>query len=246
MTKNSLLKFEILTNQEEDQYRITSRREIEFLLQSLVKNTSLIALYISGSDDFILTTLLKIDSTGLWLEQSNDPEKNKRLTEGKKQIFVSSLVLVKLQFISEKTSISTLDGQPALFLPFPKSIHRLQRREYFRLATPVENPLHCIIPDAEKGTFHETIIMDISGGGVGLASSEKDALLTPGKIYPDCRIALPDIGVLHCTIEVRNAVVLSTLNGKDIRRAGCEFRNLENAAMVLLQRYITIMQRNDK
>ena len=245
MAKDIPLKYEILNSQEDEQYRITSRREIEFLLQSLAKNASLIALYPSGSDDFILTTLLKVGNTGLWLEQSNSPEKNKRLTEAKKLTFVSSLAQVKQQFISEKAAVATHDGYPALFLPFPKSIHRLQRREYFRLATPIENPLRCMIPDAQKETFHEATIMDISGGGVGLASSEEDKLLIPGKIYPDCRIRLPDIGELRCSIEVRNVVTILTLNGKSIRRAGCAFKNLENSAMVLLQRYITVMQRTN-
>ncbi len=243
MAKDIPLKFEILTNQEDDEYLITARREIEFFLQSLAKNGSLIALYPSGSDDFILTTLLKVGSTGLWVEQSNNPDKNKRLTEAKKLSFVSSLAQVKLQFISEKAAVATHDGYPALFLPFPKSIHRLQRREYFRLTTPIENPLRCMIPDAKKETFHEATIMDISGGGVGLASSEEDTLLAPGKTYTDCRISLPDIGELRCSIEVRNMVTIPTLNGKSIRRAGCAFKNLESSAMVLLQRYITAMQR---
>ena len=243
MAKDIPLKFEILTNQEDDEYLITARREIEFFLQSLAKNGSLIALYPSGSDDFILTTLLKVGSTGLWVEQSNNPDKNKRLTEAKKLFFVSSLAQVKLQFISEKADVATHDGYPALFLPFPKSIHRLQRREYFRLSTPIENPLRCMIPDAKKETFHEATIMDISGGGVGLASSEEDTLLTLGKVYPDCRISLPDIGELRFSIEVRNMVTIPTLNGKSIRRAGCAFKNLESSAMVLLQRYITAMQR---
>ena len=243
MAKDIPLKFEILTNQEDDEYLITALREIEFFLQSLAKNGSLIALYPSGSDDFILTTLLKVGSTGLWVEQSNNPDKNKRLTEAKKLSFVSSLAQVKLQFISEKAAVATHDGYPALFLPFPKSIHRLQRREYFRLTTPIENPLRCMIPDAKKETFHEATIMDISGGGVGLASSEEDTLLAPGKTYTDCRISLPDIGELRCSIEVRNMVTIPTLNGKSIRRAGCAFKNLESSAMVLLQRYITAMQR---
>ncbi len=244
MEKDIPLKIEILTSKEDDRYRITTPREIDFFLQNLVKNASRIALYASESDDFILTTLLKADATGLWLEQSRNPHENMRLLKNERLIFVSSHAQIKLQFISGKATLSTLEGQPALFLPFPKSLHRLQRREYYRLTAPVENPLNCVIPHAEKSAFHEATIMDISGGGVGLTCTEQDTLLAPGKRYTNCRISLPDIGELNGTIEVKNLVVLSTPDGRTLRRAGCEFRGLDGAAMILLQRYVTAMQRN--
>ncbi len=244
MEKDIPLKIEILTSKEDDQYRITAHREIDFFLQSLVKHGSRIALYASESDDFILTTLLKIDATGLWLEQSKNPHENTRLLKSHKLIFVSSHAQIKLQFVSEKATTATHEGQPAFFLPFPKSLYRLQRREYYRLTAPVEDPLSCVIPHAEKSAFHEATIMDISGGGVGLTCTEQDTLLVPGKRYSNCLISLPDIGELNGTIEVKNLIVLSTPDGRTLRRAGCEFKDLDGPAMILLQRYVTAMQRS--
>ncbi len=244
MEKDIPLKIEILTSHEDDQYRITAPREIDFFLQSLVKNTSRIALYASESNDFILTTLLKVDTKGLWLEQSKNPHENTRLLKNHKLIFVSSHAQIKLQFVSEKATTATYEGQAAFFLPFPKSIYRLQRREYYRLTAPVEDPLSCVIPHAEKSAFHEATIMDISGGGVGLTCAEQDTLLVPGKRYQNCQISLPDIGELYSTIEVKNLIVLSTSDGRTLRRAGCEFKDLDGTATIMLQRYVTAMQRN--
>jgi flagellar brake protein len=246
MQKDIPLKIEILTSLEDDQYRISAPREIAFILQNLVKDATRIALYASDTDDFILTTLLKADATGLWLEQGRDPQANSRLLKSHKLIFVSSHAQIKLQFVSDKAAVSTCDGQPALLLPFPKSIHRLQRREYYRLTAPVEDPLRCVIPQtpSEKCEYHEATIMDISGGGVGLTCMEQDTVLVPGKRYPNCRISLPDIGELEGTIEVKNLIVLSTPEGSTLRRAGCEFKDLDGTATILLQRYVTAMQRN--
>lgn len=248
MEKDIPLKIEILTSGKDDQYRITSSREIESVLHGIAKNGSHIALYFSDEDDFILTTLLGVDASGLWLEQDKNPSMNTRLLQSRKLIFVSSHFQVKVQFQSEHASAVTYQGQPALFIKLPHSIHRLQRREYFRLITPVSTPLVCVIPDAETAEPHphEVTIMDISGGGVGLTCREQDTLLIPGHTYENCRIDLFDIGEFTGTIEVKNLVVLSTTSGETVRRAGCEFKNLDGASTILLQRYVTAMQRMRK
>jgi len=246
MEKDIPLKIEILSSEEDDQYRITTAREIGFILRNISESRSRIALYYSDEDDFILTTLLGVDASGLWLEQGPKAQDVRRISESKKLIFVSSNNNVKIQFSTTQAREETYQGHAALFLTFPHSIQRLQRREYFRLLTPVSNPLHCVIPVAPVVTAikpHEATIMDISGGGVGLTCSERDTLLTPGQTYKDCKIELPDIGEIIGTIEVRNLVVLSTPSGQTIRRAGCEFKELEASSDILLQRYITAMQR---
>ncbi len=245
MEKDIPLKIEILSSDKDDQYRITAPREIEFFLRNLIKSGSRIALYASESNDFILTTLMKADATGMWLEQSKNPHDNTRLLKSHKLIFVSSHAQVKLQFVAAQATLATCQGQEAFFLPFPRSIYRLQRREYYRLSTPVSNPLRCVIPkgQAEKSDAHEVTIMDISGGGIGLTCTERDTVLVPGQIYKNCRINLLDVGEFTGTIEVKNLVLLSTPDGKTLRRAGCEFKDLDGAATILLQRYVTAMQR---
>lgn len=245
MEKDIPLKIEILSSDQDDQYCITSAREIEFVLQSIAKGTSRIALYYSDADDFILTMLLDVDASGLWLEQSQKADVNQRILESKKLIFVSSHNQVKVQFIASLPRATTFQGRPAFFLALPKSIHRLQRREYFRLATPVSDPLLCVIPNEQAEEHHkrEVTIMDISGGGVGLTCAEQEAVLVPGQTYHDCLIDLRDIGDFYATIEVKNLVLLSTESGETVRRAGCEFKNLDGTSTNMLQRYVTAMQR---
>lgn len=245
MAKDIPLRIEILTSGKDDQYRITAAREIEFVLQNIVKSSSHIALYYSEANDFILTTLLGVDASGLWLEQSQKTQENDRLLKSHKLIFVSAHAQVKVQFVSGQAAAVTYQGQPAFFLPFPHSIYRLQRREYYRLTTPVAAPLLCVIPSdqATKHHLHEVTIMDISGGGVGLTCTEQDAVLVPGHIYKNCKIDLPEVGELTGTIEVKNLVLLSTPTGKTVRRAGCEFKDLDGTSTTLLQRYVTAMQR---
>lgn len=245
MEKATPLKIEILSSDSDDQYCITTRREIEFILQNIAKGGALIALYFSESNDFVLTRLLGVDATGLWLEQRPVAKENEHVLESRKLVFVCSHAQVKVQFTSEHAAAATYQGRPAFFISFPDHIYRLQRREYFRLTTPVSTPLRCVIPGAETVHHnpHEVTIMDISGGGVGLTCTEQDTVLIPGQTYQDCRIELPEIGEFYGTIEIKNLVRLSTASGQTVRRAGCEFKNLDGASTIMLQRYVTTMQR---
>lgn len=245
MEKDIPLKIEILSSGKDDQYRITAAREIEFVLQNIVKSESRIALYFSEENNFILTRLLGVDSTGLWLEQRPTAAENQRVLDSHKLIFVSSHAQVKVQFVSERATAATYQGQAAFFLKLPTSIYRLQRREYFRLITPVSNPLLCVIPATKtvERNPHEVTIMDISGGGVGLTCAELDTVLVPGQTYENCKIDLLDVGEFTGTIEVKNLVLLTTSDGQTVRRAGCEFKNLDGSSTILLQRYVTTMQR---
>jgi flagellar brake protein len=245
MERDIPLKIEILSSKDDEQYRITSLKEIEFVLHNITKSGSPIALYFSDANDSVLTRLLGVDASGLWLEQRPTAKENAPVLESRKLIFVSSLAQVKVQFVSNHATATTYQGEPAFFMALPQSIYRLQRREYYRLATPVSDPLLCFITDDQgvEQQQHEVTIMDISGGGVGLTCTEQDIALVPGQTYKNCRIDLRNIGEFVGTIEVKNLAVFSTPSGDTVRRAGCEFKNLDGVSTILLQRYVTAMQR---
>ncbi len=245
MEKDIPLRFEVLSTEENDRHRVSQRKEIEFILEQIIARNSRVVLYYGDENEFILTTLLSFSDDAVWLEQGQSSQINQRVIDSGKLIFVSSHLNVKVQF-EVFTSTSEVHGsRPAFRLPFPASIYRLQRREYYRLTAPVENPLRCIVSVGHppKITPREVTIMDISGGGIGLTCAETDTELTPGTVYPNCTIELPDFGSISTPIEVKNLVRVTTSNGSDILRAGCEFKNLDGGSQIQLQRYVTAMQR---
>jgi c-di-GMP-binding flagellar brake protein YcgR len=245
MEKDISLKIETLSQVDDSQHRITSPSEIRFVMHYIAEKGTRVALYYNDENGFILTTILAANDSGLWLEQSPDASHNKYVAKSNLLTFVSSHLQIKVQFTARQAQSVEYLGQPAFYLSLPDSLYRLQRREYYRLMTPLTRPLRCIIdnrpaPDKEPLEF---VIMDISCGGVGLICMESGTELTPGTSYPDCQIELPELGTIRGTIEVKNMVLLTSGSGVITKRAGCEFKNLDGASAIMLQRYITNMQR---
>jgi c-di-GMP-binding flagellar brake protein YcgR len=196
MEKDIPLKIETLTQEQDDKHRISSPKEIKFVMQYISEKGNRVALYYDQENNFILTTLLAVDDTGMWLEQSHNNVENRNVVESNRLIFVSSHLQIKVQFSVNKANSVLYQGSPAFYLAFPDRLYRLQRREYYRLMTPVTNPLHCVITKDSTPAMkpREFIIMDISCGGVGLTCTETDTELVPGQSYSDCQIDLPELG----------------------------------------------------
>jgi len=245
MQENIPLTIERLSDEQERDCRITAMRQIQPLLRDIAETGVLAALYYDGAKEFIMTSLLDVGDKGLWVEQGVDMPINRRIAESKKITVVSSLNQVKIQFAVDEIRAVTHQGYPAFYLPLPTSLCRVQRREYYRLMLPISEHLHCVIPinQPQTGKQFEVPVMDISGGGVRLFCKDDDIEFVPGQIYAGCQVNLPEVGKINVTIIVKSLVSISPKPGQIIKRVGCEFKNLDNASSILLQRYVTKMQR---
>lgn len=239
------LKIETLAAGEENQFLISSRKEILFILHTIEHKQTRSALFFDNDATSLFTTLLAVDESGLWLGASTEDAMNRSVVSSQKVVFVSSHYHVKIQFISDTIKAVRFKDQDAFFVPLPQSILRIQRRDYFRLPVPVQHPLKCVIPTAkldEPPMEQQVTIMDISVGGIALVCEERGIELRPGEIHHQCHIELPDVGTLTASIEVRNSFEVTTPEGQLQKRAGCEFRQLDGATAIMLQRYISNMQ----
>lgn len=245
MQKDISLTIEKLHGEQEEECRIASVRQIQSLLRNLSDEGSRAALYCDGASDFIMTSFLDVGDKGLWVEQGTDAAKNRRIAESKRITLVSSLNRVKIQFSVSGIRTVTHQGYPAFYLPLPASLYRIQRREYFRLSIPSSEGLRCSIPvnSPQVGRRIELPVLDISGGGIRLSCAEEGVEFVHGQTYAGCQIDLPETGRVEVAIRVKNLVSVSPKPGQTITRIGCEFKDVDNAASVLLQRYVTRMQR---
>lgn len=228
-------------------YEIHSRREIVNLLRSLGECNQLIQLRLEGSADTIVTSVLAVEDSAdeVVIDCAPSSTVNQRILASERIFFETVLNNIRILFQTGAATACQYQGGPALRVPIPPVLVRLQRREFYRMPTPTVNPLLCDIRSGQDE--HERIITlplhNISGGGIALMDEQKLLNPTIGFIYPDCRIQLPSGTLVQTALEIRNTRDLTLTNGKNTRRVGCRFVNLPSAMLNAVQRYITSLER---
>lgn len=231
------------------QYLLHTRSEIVFVLRSLLENVSQITIFFNEGKDLLLTTLVAIDDDGIILDLGASSETNRKAQTVEKLFCVAVLEKVRIQFLLRGLALIEYEGRKSFRAAFPKDLLRLQRREFFRLTMPITRPLKCQIPitegDGENNFVIDLNVVDISGGGLAIALPE-GLDFESGRIFPNCRIELPEVGMLVATLCMRNQFEITLRSGGQVRRAGCEFVKLPGPMLTLVQRYIIKVERERK
>lgn len=234
------------------EYLLYSRSEILFVLRSVMQKKCMLTVYFDGGRSFFLTSLLAVSDDGNWLyfDVSNDAAINKSALEASKLMFTTMLERVKVQFSVGGFQEVPAGNRKAFACKLPETLLRLQRREHFRLSTPIATPLKCQLsapkPDGDSEAASLTLL-DISGGGVGLMVPDNLApIFQAGLMLSGCKIDIPDEGKVITGLCVRNAFPVTTKNGSHYTRVGCEFIDLSSSHLNWVQRYITKVERERK
>ena len=228
-------------------YEVASRREIVSLLRQIGEHNQLIRLLIRGEADVCVTSILAVDedSNTLVLDRSVDPAQNQRMTGAARAKCETTLDKIRILFGAANLAPTVWRGEPALRADIPPTLIRLQRREYYRMPTPVSNPVRALIPvlieaGGGMGVFP---LHDISVGGIALLDSKLQLGTGIGRVIEGCRIELPEIGPIATSLEIRNSLDLTLLNHKTTRRIGCQFVDISRSGLAAVQRYITKLER---
>jgi c-di-GMP-binding flagellar brake protein YcgR len=227
-------------------FEVESRREIYALLRGIGEKNQLIRMLINGESDVCVTSVLGVDDAGdaVYLDCSIDQEQNQRVLASPQLSFETSLDKVRILFAAERVEAATFEGNPAFKIAIPASLIRLQRREYYRISTPVSNPVRVLIPlPDDLGGPTSFPLADISCGGISILDNKMILANAIGKQYDGCRIDLPEIGQVSTALQVRNSLDMTLLNNKTNRRLGCEFVDISRGNLSAVQRFITKLER---
>lgn len=234
-------------NDDLNPYRVNSRREVIALLRSIGERNQLVRMLINHGNDTIVTSILKIDETAntVLLDCAPTAIMNQRVLQSEKLSFETVLENIRILFTSPAAQSCIYENLPAFIVPLPTSVIRLQRREFYRVPTPVTNPVYCTIPVKTGDQIIPVVLPlhNISGGGLSVVDEKKLIDSTPGRIYENCRLDLPG-GVVTLALQVRNQLEVTLTNGKSIHRLGCAFVDPSNGALAAVQKYITKLERD--
>ena len=222
-------------------YLIHSRREIIALLRRLTDKRELVRMIFSEGEEAIATAVLEVNDDSVIIDSAPDPEQLARVLASGSISFDTALERIRIAFFATRIEPCMHDGLPALRIPLPQTMVRLQRREYYRVLTP-----RCSIQMEHEGGPPPVsfAVQNVSAGGIALIDDEKVLDATKGTEYSNCELMLPGAQSVIATLCVMNCCDMTLYNGRMARRIGCAFVNPNAAMLALVQRYVSKLERD--
>lgn len=232
-------------NADDARFLVHGRLNILRIMRGLAHRNEMVSAFFNGGQDLLLTSVLDVDAegNGIFLDYGSNEALNKRILASERIIFVTALDNVKVQFVANHIEQTTFENRSAFRILLPDQVLQLQRREFYRLTTPIANPLKCLIP-LEDGRSAEVSLADIGAGGIGIIIGHPpEVALESGEVFPGCRINLPGVGTLEATLRIQSTFEVTLKNGNKMLHSGCQFVDLRPAMQALIQRYIIKLER---
>lgn len=239
---------DLIHNDNYSQYLMQNQREIISTLHKLSDTKhSLVNAYLPSGNS-IVTTILSVNNTHLYLDVSPDPTINKKVEAAQSLLCMSYEDKINIQFEIRHIVYTQYEGKPAFKCTLPDILLRLQRREYYRVHTPILQPALAkyayLVGNLTKRT--EVKIIDISGGGMAAVGIPEDHLLAKGDTIEKCEIVLPHIGTLHGNFEVRYVSQVETRSNHFTTKAGLRFIGINDRDIMMIQKYVMHVERERK
>lgn len=233
-------------------YLLDTPREIALFLELLSKRGNILTAHLNDGRQFFLTSILAVDPVAgtLFLDPPQVGENILPVRSAQQITLVGSLEKIKLQLRLPPLQDAVHESRNVLSAPIPSQLLRLQRREYFRLEPPHSQPILCALsiptPSGTSRTL-ETPLSNISAGGVSLIAPTDLAEQFPrDTLFKDCRLEIPDEGVILINLRVRKIIEILPQSGHRSLRIGCEYIGLPRSRLAIIERYIARIERERK
>ena len=237
-----MLNLESLTN---SPYWITSPHDVHHVLKALWKKKEPIFIKLNENFSF-LSLILSVNDNEIILDATQKESINHQASLLSSQIQAHGLLeKISIDFFLEQGKEIIFENNTAFSFPIPKKIHELQRRKFYRLPTPIVNPLVCsltIQKTQQSSKIYESTVFDISL--LGLCIEKIAGLNTQeGESYENCFIVFPNKKIIRFGLTVKR--IFSLEIKKDIlsERLGCSFNNLKPQDEQTIQSYMIQLER---
>ena len=248
MSTSAIAKIEPPIAGHDDPFTVASRLEITHILHAIMRDAALITVHVDVID-FFLTSVLAIDEKEncMYLERGRGRATLSNALTHRKFSYSTALDKVRISFACEGIEPVSYAGEPAYKIALPIALQRIQRRESYRMATPVAMPVKCqIFANGNPGEGGvDLMLYDISCGGIAVRSLPASFYLAFGESYSST-LFLPGTSGLQIMLQARNAFMITLLNGETTQRAGFAFVNPPESILATIQRYILTLERQHR
>jgi len=248
MTFDPQLPHERAFSDEEARYVTNNPSEIVLILRTAMRKNALVTAYFNGSNDFALTSVLAVDpdNNEVVFDVPQQKEALEKILSSRRVICITSEDGVKIKFPVAGLRPHAHDGSSALAAPIPDSMLRMQRREFYRAACPLGQPIKCRVPVIVDGkpSPAEVVVLDISCGGIAVIDNHPMVNFEKETEFRGCEIDLPGVGTVVSDLVVCDSFEITLKNNTVCKRSGCRFLNATPAMTGMIQRYIMRLERD--
>lgn len=228
-----------------EEFSLGAEPTVRKLLNTIESDEHELYVYLQTDQTHFVTEILSTDwKEGLiWLGTPYEKSLSAQCNASTAYVMVSFPDGVKVQFAGIGMLQSQYQGAEALRIAIPKSIVRLQRRNYFRVVADEElnSQVKLEIP-AVQG---QASLIDISLAGIGFTIEASASEHQRGEILKDVRMTLADgEGSMLVELEVRNIKAMT--DSPEHVQLGCEMKMLERGAERRLQRFLLATERRQR
>jgi c-di-GMP-binding flagellar brake protein YcgR len=234
----------------EQQYVIHNVKAISQILADLLKQKTTLKVSFNNGNDVYLTSVIALDTVNhaVFLDIGRDEAFNARLLASHNVTFEKDDG-IRIHWVSKRLVAANMPDGKAIKIAQPQSMVRLQRREYFRINTPITTPVLCFIPmpDPKNPNQEKTLelkLVNISIGGVGVTSlGALDPSFRPGATFSNCKMDFPDIGMTNVKLQVMSMSQIPMIDGTIKHRIGLSYVDPSRGNEGLIHRYTYMLER---
>jgi len=230
----------------DEKYMVRNPRQIRMLLQAMIDQRATITIHPDGHEQSFPSAVLELEQDALQLDGSPLPSANRQAADAAYLLCFAQVDKVMVRFRLEQPQVLLENGRTAFRVSYPEELYHLQRRELYRLETPVGDSPWCVFPAPEGGEPLRSRVVDISAGGGATLLPPDLNLLRLQQRYGGCELQLPDSAPITLTLVVCSQLVRKQANGVEQQRVGLRFEDLPRGADAAIQRYIFRIDRERK
>ncbi len=226
-----------------EEFRITHPKVIGDVLRQLMYRKDFLTVESNNGPDRIITRILEVNQPGghFIYDGSAEQFQNRHLLEAGENYFSATQDGVRIQFVSGQPQAHEYQGGFAFRAPFPESLYRVQRREFFRAAAPLVESYCCIaiLPDKRQVAWD---IVDLSLDGLGLRSKDpKLGELEMGTLLSKAMLNFGKRGKIESDLRVTNLRNIRSAENP-VYRIGCRFERFPKSKEQDFQKMITYLE----
>lgn len=229
-------------------FSIQNSRQIISHLSLLVKNKCLLSARFGANNESYITTLLGINEKNntVILDYGSKEDLNQRILNANKVAFDTDYNGIKVSFTGAGLKKITHKGESAFSMSIPKSLYWMQRREYYRVKSPLSKPSYCqLIIEDRKPVNLKLYDISLTGFAMLNVSKEISDLMIPGKKIAQSKLILSEVGEGAISFEICAKYIINPDKLQKIQKIGCKFINLTRSVEETIQRYMQQIQRED-